>query len=185
MKFATSFEPSEISLEAGLPIRATHSNLVGVVRADGAFRLVAVRPIAKGTHLFRIEGEQTHRASRYSVQIGQDLHIDLENWHSGEEILDRYYWRFMNHSCDPNVKLSLQEVIATRDISPWEDVTFDYNTNEYEMSEPFDCHCGSAHCLGTIQGFKYLTPAQQHQLAPSLAPHLSCLLSQCAETAPV
>ncbi len=144
---------------------------VGVVRASGEYRLVAIRPITAVERLFAIEGELANRPSRYSVQIGVNLHIDLGSGHSAEEILDRYFWRFMNHSCDPNALIRGREVIAWRDIEPWEAVTFNYNTTEWDMAEPFTCRCGSPDCLGTIRGFKHLTPTQRKRLGV-VAPHL-------------
>ena len=169
--------PVETRSKASSPIYPCHSGFVGVVRADAAYRLVAVRRISAGTRLFRIEGEQTRHPTRYSVQIGENQHIDLNGSHSPEEILDRYYWRFMNHSCEPNTGICRQEVIASHDIEPWADVTFNYNTTENEMAEPFACHCGSPHCFGAIRGFKHLTEDARQRLRPFLAPHLASLLT--------
>ncbi|MEO6080632.1 MAG: SET domain-containing protein [Steroidobacteraceae bacterium] len=152
---------------------------VGVVRADGEYRLVATRQIPAGQPLFRIEGELSSRPSRYSVQVGYQLHIDLHGDHTTEEILDRYFWRFMNHSCEPSVLVRERDVAAARDINPWEAVTFNYNTTEWEMSEPFSCRCGSRHCLGKVQGFKFLTAAQRTELSP-VAPYFSRLLSEAS-----
>ena len=153
----------------------TGSKFVGVMRAALEQRLVAIRPIAAGERLFKIEGKRTKTPTRYSLQIGKNLHIDIDEGHSAEEILDRYFWRFMNHSCEPNSLIRDCVVIAKRDIQPGEAVTFDYNTTEWEMSEPFNCVCGSESCLGTIQGLKYLTSSQRERLgtvAPYLGRHL-------------
>jgi hypothetical protein len=151
---------------------AAVSEAVGVVRAAGEYRLVSIRPIKAGERLFRIEGIETSRPTRYSLQIDDDLHIDLGSGHTTEEILDRYFWRFMNHSCEPNVAIRGREVISLRNILPWEAVTFNYNTTEWEMAEPFVCGCQSEQCLGEIQGLKHLTPAQRERLG-AVAPHLS------------
>jgi hypothetical protein len=153
-------------------LRHCQSDAVGVVRAAGENRLVAIRPIAAGERLFRIEGVETSRPTRYSLQVGDNLHIDLGSGHSAEEILDRYFWRFMNHSCEPNAAIREREVISLRNIPPWEAVTYNYNTTEWEMAEPFICGCGSGQCLGRIQGLKHLTPAQRERLG-AVPPHLS------------
>jgi len=58
----------------------------------------------------------------------------------------------MNHSCDPNTRIRGRDLIALRDIQPWEDVTFNYNTTEYAMAEAFRCRCGSPGCAGEIRG---------------------------------
>ncbi len=150
----------------------TQSESVGVIRASREYRLVATRTIFAGERLFKIEGEQTTTPTRYSVQIGENLHIDLGVGYSNEEILDRYFWRFMNHSCEPNSLIRDREVIALRDIQPWEAVTFNYNTTEWEMAEPFACGCGSSGCIGTIQGLKYLAESQRERLG-TVASHLS------------
>lgn len=149
---------------------------VGVVRATSEYRLVAIRPFVAGDRLFRMEGELTSRPSRYSVQIGENQHIDLGIGHTLEEILDRYFWRFMNHSCEPNTAVRGREVLACRDIEIWDDVTFNYNTTEYDMAEPFQCRCGSPICRGRIQGFKHLSEADRHCLGPLLAAHLRVYL---------
>jgi hypothetical protein len=154
------------------PADETPVPAVRVAGTAGEFRLVAARPIARGDVLFQIEGVRTRRPTRYSVQIGARLHIDLDPGHSAEEIMSRYYWRFMNHACEPSAWIRDQEVIALHGIRPGDDVTFDYNSTEYEMAEPFACRCGSRHCLGEIRGFKHLAPARRELLRPYLAPHL-------------
>jgi hypothetical protein len=184
MKPDGRIEPTEISPGVVVPVHGCRSQCVGVVQADGAYHLVAVRRIAAGARLFRIEGETTHRPTRYSVQIGENLHIEPKNGHSDEKTLDGHFWRFLNHSCDPNTRIQSQEVIALRDIEPGADVTFNYNTTEYDMAEPFGCHCGSPGCLGTIKGFKHLTPKERERLRRSLAPHLSRLLRPGCEPEP-
>ena len=178
----------EISSGPDDPVHRCHSDIVGVVRAAGEYRLIAVKNIIAGKRLFRIEGEKTHRPSRYSIQIGENLHLDLGKEHSLEEILNRYFWRFMNHSCDPNTLIHSQEAIALRAIEPWEDVTFNYNTTEYDLAEPFVCRCGHLRCLGKIRGFSHLTPYERERLRPFLAPYLKPLLGlktlACAEAVP-
>ena len=150
---------------------------VGVVRSAGEYCLVAMRAIAAGQQIFRIEGDVTPRPSRYSVQIAYQLHIDLRDDITMEEILDRYFWRFMNHSCEPSALVREREVIAARGIAPWEPITFNYNTTEWEMAERFTCRCASVRCLGQIQGFRYLSALQRAQLGP-VASHLSRYLSE-------
>jgi hypothetical protein len=156
--------------------RVAPSELIGVLRSTGSYRLIAVRPIAAGTRLFSIEGQRTHRPTRYSVQIEENLHIDLVGGDNHEEILDRYYWRYTNHSCEPNTVIRGQEAIAARDIEPWMDVTFNYNTTEFEIAEPFACACGSSSCSGVIRGFKHLSPEQRQDLKPLRTPYLARLL---------
>lgn len=144
----------------------------GVLRAGGEYRLVVVRPVLGGERLFRMEGERTPRPSRYSVQVGVNLHLDIGPGYAMDEMLDRYLWRFMNHGCDPNVRIAGEDVVALRAIEPWEAVTFNYNTTEWDMAEPFQCLCGSPQCLGRIRGFRHLAAAKREELLPYAAPHL-------------
>ena len=150
---------------------------VAVVRWRGEFSLVAAADISEGEFLFRIEGERTATPTRYSVQLDEMTHIDL-GVHPLETLLDRYYWRFMNHHCEPSAVVRGQDVFAARSLRAWDEITFDYNTTEYRMAEAFPCRCGSVHCPGQIQGFQALSPARQRALRPALAPYLLRLLHE-------
>lgn len=183
MTEVSTFRPTQISPGVVVPIHSCRSEWVGVLQADKAYRLVAAQPIVAGTRLFHIEGERTNQPTRYSVQIGENLHIDLGNSYGAAEIFDRYFWRFMNHSCDPNTLIRDGAVIAIRDIPRWADVTFNYNTTEFDIAEPFECHCGSQDCRKAIKGFLHLPPTERERLRPLLAPHLIALIDRSAEPA--
>ncbi len=94
--------------------------------------------------------------------------------------MDRFYWRFTNHSCEPNSLLRGGEFFALRPIKPWQEITFNYNTTEYELAEPFDCRCGSDRCAGRIRGFRFLSRLEQDRLRPWLADHLLSFLGDAA-----
>jgi len=153
----------------------TDNSQVGVLRSNRQFRLLATQAISTGELLFRIEGEQTHQPTRYSVQIEESLHIDLGE-HPLEVFLDQHFWRFMNHHCEPSTFLRGQEVYAARPLNIWDEITFNYNTTEYTMAEAFTCQCGSTHCQGQVRGFKWLPTTEQEALRPWLAPYLRRLL---------
>jgi hypothetical protein len=71
-------------------------------------------------------------------------------------------------------------LVAVRSLAAWEEITFDYNTTEYWMANPFVCRCG--HCRGRkIGGFGRLSRAEQERLRPNLAPHLRRLLDRPAD----
>lgn len=180
MNLDDQFEPVEISPGVVVSVRRCHSACIAVARSEGGYHLVAVRFITAGETLFQMEGVTTRQPSRYSLQIADDLHLDVGDGHSGEEMFDRYFWRFLNHSCEPNTMIRSRQVIAIREIGPWEDVTFNYNTTEYAMAEPFECHCGSPRCIGIIRGFKHLDAAERLRLRPLLADYL--LRLDCAGT---
>ncbi len=145
---------------------------VAVVRAGGEFRLIANRPVAAGEHLFTVVGELSHRPTKYTVQVGPAMHIDVPAEYDFEAILDRFYWRFMNHGCDPTVTIKGREVVSLKPIEFGQDITFNYNTTEYDMAEPFACRCGSERCAGRVQGFRHLSADERARLRPWLAAHL-------------
>ena len=69
------------------------------------------------------------------------------------------YLRYTNHSCSPNIffNTATLEVVCLKPVQPGEEMTFFYPSSEWDMAQPFDCCCGSASCLGTIQGASHLT----------------------------
>ena len=147
-----------------------HHILVG--RVDGEVRLVAARTLVAGTCLFEIQGLRSRQKSRFSVQLDDDVHIEVDARVSADELLARHYWRYLNHGCEPNVMLRGAQVLALRDIGQNEELVFDYETTEFEMAEPFQCRCGANTCRGQIRGFKHLAPAQREALRGRLAAHL-------------
>lgn len=171
------FVPTEIRPGVVLPVYTCPSGVLGVVRDNGSRHLVAIQRVPVGATLLRIDGILTQKATRYSVQVGEDSHIDMAAGGDEALVLSRYYWRFTNHSCEPNTQIQSRDVIAAREIKPWEAVTFNYNTTEYDMAEPFACHCGAASCIGMVRGARHLTAEQLEMLRPSLAPYLLRLLA--------
>jgi hypothetical protein len=148
------------------------SDLVGVLVERDHRCLIAIHPIAVGTRLFALTGRETPRPTRYSVQVGRSLHLDPDCVSDELELVRRYFWRYLDHHCDPTTVIRDREVLAIRDIAEGHGVTFNYNTTEYDMAEPFRCQCGSASCVGMVRGARHLTPAQRAQVARWLPEYL-------------
>ncbi len=149
-----------------------HSDLVGVLVTRDWRRLIAVRPIAAGKKVFMVTGRETPIPTRYSIQVGPSLHLDQDDSHDANEVVRRYPWRYMDHACDPATLIRNRAVIARRDIAPGDAITFNYNTTEYDMAEPFRCHCESALCVGLVRGARYLTPGQRALIEDWMAEYL-------------
>jgi hypothetical protein len=148
-------------------------DLVGVLVASDGRHLVAIRPIAEGTCVFTLTGREAAAPTKYSVQIGPSLHLDPDCGRDEQDLVRRYYWRYLDHHCEPTTIIrGDRRVIAVRDIAEGEGVTFDYNTTEYDMASPFQCNCGSARCVGLVRGARHLTPAQRARLARWLPDYL-------------
>jgi SET domain-containing protein len=91
--------------------------------------------------------------SYLSVQLDEEKHI----------LLAPTYLQYINHSCDPNVffDTSSMTLIALKSIEIGEELCFFYPSTEWEMIQPFKCHCKSVDCLGQIQGAKFLSKEQK------------------------
>lgn len=144
---------------------------VGIGLKNDAHRIIATESIDTGAVILEIHGVFVDHPSKYSVQVEESLHVELPGAEGLTQSPDIHPWRCLNHSCDPNAALVGLNLVALRPIRQWEEVTFDYNTTEYEMSTPFACNCG--HCNRTmIRGFRFLPTDQQRRLYPRLAAHL-------------
>ena len=127
--------------------------------------------VKAGAVLARFGGTEAPAPARHTIQIDIARHIDLE-----PECL-----RYTNHSCDPNVGFDMPRrlVIALRDLRAGEELQYFYPSTEWQMAEPFACHCKSPHCVGLVRGAADLDPLllARH----SLAPHIHTLLQRRAD----
>lgn len=128
---------------------------IAVVPIEEHHGLVATKHFAVGDLILILEGEVVDRPSRFSVQIAPDRHVEVPAEVKLARPLDRYRWRFLNHSCEPNAAFDDRRLIALRPIAAAEQITFDYNTTEYDLASPFECHCGSAGCCGVVRGARW------------------------------
>lgn len=112
---------------------------------------VATHDIKQGEVIYNIMPYSFKTSADFlSVQIGTDKHI-----------LDRLL-EAMNHSCSPTtfVDVAKMQVIAIKDISVGEELTFFYPSTEWEMDRPFQCNCQSSQCIGFVNGAKQLSISQ-------------------------
>ena len=137
------------------------------VRTNNGFAGVfAAKAIRKGERVFPVEGPMQDFPSRYSVQVGRDRHIE-----AGPE---NPPWKFLNHSCDPNLALDTEAraFYALREIDAGEELRFNYLTTEWDMATPFECHCGARECFHHVAGFKHLDRDAQLRLLDQAAEHV-------------
>jgi hypothetical protein len=132
----------------------------------------ATRDIARGARILAIEGKLQAHPTRYSIQLGESLHIEASSDLPPQAMRERHPWRFLNHACDPNARIQGRLLLARRPIRAGEQVTFDYTTTELDMAEPFECGCGAKSCVGLVRGFAHLSREDQLARASRLAPHV-------------
>ena len=121
------------------------------VHGRGVF---AEQPIPAGSVILPFTGPFLRKnqttAETYALQIGPDLYIGASG---GPDDC-------VNHSCDPNAGMIIRgttaTLIAIRDITPNEEIFFDYSTTLDEDDFEFTCYCGSPSCRGLIRDGKHL-----------------------------
>lgn len=88
-----------------------------------------------------------------TVQTGPNSHLNLNS-----DLL------YINHSCDPNLefhvskKHGIYEVRVAKDknVKKGDKLTFFYPSTEWDMAQPFRCHCAESSCKGMIAGAKQM-----------------------------
>jgi SET domain-containing protein len=132
----------------------SNSDYFHIDNCDNGFGLFTKRNWNNGEYLFNLSGDIVpfSLASNYAIQISE-THL--------KESYPKFNDYIMNHSCDPNCKISFSgqpTVQAIRDISALEELTWDYETTEENMVKfgcDFVCKCKSKKCRGHIKGFTF------------------------------
>ena len=130
--------------------------------------VVANRAFARGAVVLLCTGRVTAERTRYTIQIGDETHLDADE-----------PCRCLNHSCDPNGDLVLDErglpvVVAARAIAAGDEITVDYATFETRPGSTagIACACGAARCRGAILGWDDLPPEERRRLRSRALPYL-------------
>jgi hypothetical protein len=103
-------------------------------------------------NLFALSGQvkKINESSELAIQISETECIESHPYYNDY---------IVNHSCDPNSKVFFGDQIlmrSIRPIEPNEEITWDYETTEYDMTScAFYCNCGSSICRGLITGCFY------------------------------
>lgn len=89
-------------------------------------------------------GEEFKSPNYLTIQKADNLHISLLPG----------FLQYVNHSCSPNAFFDTiaMNFICIAPIEVGDEITFFYPSSEWDMAQPFNCHCGSPHCLGIIKG---------------------------------
>jgi len=132
------------------------------VHGHGVF---ALRRIRKGTRIIEYLGERiSHRIAnrRYDDHDENDNHTFLFSVDRALVIdagVDGNDARFINHSCQPNCESAIERrrvfIDAIRDITPGEELSYDYQIGRERGDPPnvdeiYACRCGSKECRGTM-----------------------------------
>ncbi len=171
---ATSLDSDFMPNLTTLPHLDWHTG-VGVLHAHRESRVLGLEEFGEGDVILALDGIQSPLATRHTIQIGLSKHLQVPDGTSLAEGIERYPWQFLNHSCRPNTQVRGRELIALRRIKALEELSFDYETTEWQMTEPFPCRCGG--CGGrSVRGFRFLDYSQRVQRISFLSEHLRARL---------
>ncbi len=94
-----------------------------------------------------------------AIQVGPNQYIDTQ----APGVL-------VNHSCAPNAGIrNDRDLVALRDISPGEEIRYDYSTTMDEKSFTMRCRCGAPSCRRVVTDFSELpTDVQEYYLRRGL-----------------
>ena len=106
-------------------------------KAGDWLHVVAIKSVKVGGTVLTLDGEVMDRPSRHSIQLDEGTHIEVTADLPLEEMMLSHPWRFTNHSCDPNTKLVGRSLVALRLVRAGDEITYNYNTSEWELAEPF------------------------------------------------
>jgi SET domain-containing protein len=127
---------------------------------QGGFAVYALKPLKKN-EVLAVWGGQV-------VTLEQVLALPREEQGHTIQIYDELYLAplemaepadYVNHSCNPNAGLCGQiSLVAMRDISVGEEITFDYAMSDSSSFDEFDCTCGAPNCRGKVTGNDWQRP---------------------------
>lgn len=128
------------------------------------YGLFARTPIARGARIIEYVGERITKAEAERreeqrlarLAAGGDGNVYIFELNQRHDIDGRVPWnlaRRINHSCAPNCAVEVVRgriwISALRDITPGEELTYDYSF-DYDAWRDHPCRCGAAGCPGYI-----------------------------------
>jgi SET domain-containing protein len=121
------------------------------IQGLGGFAIVSIRA---GTRIIEYQGERIDKQRSLERCIeGNHFIFHLDDAWDLDGNVDWNPARLLNHSCAPSCEAELIDgriwIVARRDLSAGEEITFNYN---YDLDDYADhpCRCGSAACVGFI-----------------------------------
>lgn len=166
-----------VSESGSVPARPSPSSCrIRVAQEDVRLAVRAVERIVEGDIILRVVGLKAAYPTRHSLQVGWHTHLSGPSDLPPQMAVADYGWRFLNHSCAPNAYLRGLALTALADIEEGAEITFDYNTTEWDIAHPFACACGAPACVGAVKGFRHLDKAQRARLRPYLPRYLKAKL---------
>ena len=121
-----------------------------VIELAGSKSLHALKEFSPGEIISPFDASYVSTKPSYlTVQVGSRKHITL---------LPQFL-QYINHSCHPNAffDTTSMQLVALRPINPGDEFSFFYPSTEWDMAQPFQCHCNQPGCLGMISGAAFIS----------------------------
>ena len=142
--------------------------------APKGFGSFAVAPISTGTIIATFGGTIVDRISFETHPLEQrsrSIQIDVDQFVLGP--VSREPGDSINHSCSPNCHMrNATQLIAMREITVGEELTYDYATSDASDYDEFECACGSVHCRGSVTGNDWKLPDLQTRYENIFSPYV-------------
>ena len=118
------------------------------------FAAFALRDIRKGELICTFSGRPL--TYEESIAKGKDESFSLQVSEKSYIFLDAP-GKYINHSCEPNCGIFAGlTLIAVKDITANQQITYDYSTTMMERHWEMPCSCGSRNCRGLVTDFDLL-----------------------------
>lgn len=145
-----------------------------VAGSKNGLGVFAKKNFAKGKRLIRFTGPiytYDQLPPDYQVQEGHFVQIGKNTEMGPSGGIDDYF----NHSCDPNAGLIVSGqtvwLIAIKQITAGEEITFDYSTTMDGDDWEIACNCGTARCRKRISNFSSIpNEIQKHYIRLGIVP---------------
>ena len=114
------------------------------------YSLYASKGFNPGDFVCEFEASAVLQTPSYlTIQVAANEHICLHP----------SFLQYTNHSCFPNIFFDTTDgkVVCLQPVKPGDELTYFYPSTEWEMAQPFQCHCNCNNCLGYIRGASYLS----------------------------
>jgi hypothetical protein len=144
-----------------------HVKIQDTVKGKGVF---AMRKFSQGEIVVvGIFVKEIAERTIFSLQMDFNLHVNVDEPAC-----------VINHSCEPNTgvrnnQFSGYDFVALRDINAGEEITFDYETTEYESIAVPHCLCGSIYCRRDIIGYRFRGEILRDRYGDYIADYLKTL----------
>lgn len=124
-------------------------------KQDGTKVVVAKLPLERGAIAYEVEGPTITYTKAPHYRVGfRWLGIGENTWLIPE---DRNPWKYMRHSCEPNVGLmGKTTVVALRSIAVGDELVVDDSITEADPRWKVKCVCGTPTCRKVVRSIQFL-----------------------------